>query len=311
MRKLQSSGGPQRILYFFAVFLLVIVWCYAFVAYFKHYDSIHPQVVWATPWLETEVVSVDGILLWNEVLLFAPRSGTVLFPHGTDPLRVAKGSRVARISAGGQLLDIKAPESGYFIGGSDGEENKWKYMQLWSGMQTLPAPKKVTYYKDGTACKQGQLIGKIVLQPQLLRFIGYVDLTAKMQAHLERGELRVKLDEDDTPSKAEIRVYEEYGPKAKIYLNLPWFPPDKIISRNYKLLVEMGHTRGLAVPEKAVVVKNNKQGVFFLKGTNSTFCPVRGQPISGGRFLVTEGLNVGDAIIADATNAREGRVQLW
>ena len=96
MRKLESSGGPQRILYFFAVFLLVIVWCYAFVAYFKHYDSIHPQVVWATPWLETEVVSVDGILLWNEVLLFAPRSGTVLFPHGMirSELRKEAVSRV-------------------------------------------------------------------------------------------------------------------------------------------------------------------------------------------------------------------------
>ena len=311
MRKFEPSRGPQRVLYFFAVFLLAIVWCYAFAAYFKYYDSMHPQIVWATPWLETEVVPVDGILLWNEVVLFASRSGTVLYPQETAPLRVAKGGRVARISTGGQFLDVKTPESGYFIGGLDGEESRWRYAQLWSGVQALPKPKKVVYYKNGQECRAGQPIGKLILQPQPLRFIGYVDLTAKMQAHLEQGELRVKLDEDDTPSKAEVRVYEEYGPKAKIYLNLPWFPPEMIGSRNYKLLVEIGHTRGLAVPEKAVLVKNSQQGVFSLKGTNSVFRPVKGQAVTGGRFLVTEGLNVGDAIVADATKAREGRVKLW
>lgn len=311
MRKRETTGGSQRVLYLFALFLLAIVWCYAFFAYFKYYDSMHPQIVWATPWLETEVVPVEGILLWNEVVLAAPQSGTVLYPRETAPFRVARGGRVGRVSSGGRVYEIKAPESGYFIGGLDGEENQWRYARLWSGVQPIPVPKKVAYYKNGWECVKMQPVGKLIPQPQPLRFIGYIHLSAKIREHLERGELQVKLDEDDTPSKAEVRVYEEYGPKAKIYLNLPWFPPEMIRSRSYRLLVEVGQTRGLSVPEKAVSLKEGRQGVFTIKGTNAIFSPVRGQVVSGGRFLVTEGLNVGDAIVADALKAREGRVKLW
>ncbi|MDR1886124.1 MAG: efflux RND transporter periplasmic adaptor subunit [Synergistaceae bacterium] len=317
--KKQSQRKPDRsvkdivrnILYTICFALIVAGWIYAFRSYFSHYDSLHPEIAWAVPWVQEDVIEAGGIFLWNEVSLSAPIAGTVRFPRGTGPFRVEKGAVVARVSSGSRASDVKAPGEGYFVAGVDGFEDRWRYSDLWPGESELPSVPKVGVLKDGAGVQSGAPIGKIVIQPQELRFIGYADLTGNLEEHLASNRVMVKMDALDTPSRANVRVYEKIGHRVKMYLNLPWFPPDLILSRNYKLIIGAGEMSGVTIPETAVTNRNGRRGAFVLRGSSSHFLEVRGRVIDGGKFLVTEGLKLGDAVIVDADAAREGRVKLW
>jgi hypothetical protein len=299
------------VFYGLAVFLIVCVWIYAFKSYFDHYDSIHPEIAWAVPWVQVDMVRVDGILLWNEEVIASPQAGTVRFPLGAGPLRVSKGAVVAMVTSGSSSSSIKAKEEGYFIAGLDGSEGQWKYSTLWPGQKELPDPPPVKMVSDSASVKRGDLIGKIIPQPQELRLIGYVDLTGDITKKLASNKVMVKMDTLDTPSHAYVRVYDVIGHKAKIYIDIPWFPPQILLSRKYDLIVETGEMSGVAVPESSVGMNGGKKGVYVLRGSEASFVEVKGKIIDGSRFLVTEGLRLGDAVIVDAYGAREGKVRLW
>jgi hypothetical protein len=311
LRREQPGNRAYRILYGLLVLLIVCVWLYAFKAYFDHYDSLHPDIAWAVPWVQTDVVQADGILLWDEEVISAPADGAVKYPLGRGPVRVPRGAVVARVSSGNAISDVKSKSDGYFVAGTDGSEGKWKYSALWPGMKELPSPAPLKMADDGARAKKGDLIGKIVPQPQELRFIGYVDWTDDMRDRLASNRIMAKMDMLDTSSRAYVRVFETFGHKAKIYINVPWFPPQSLMSRKYKLLIETGETSGVAVPETAVIERDGRKGAFVVKGSDASFVEVKGRVIDGAKFLVTDGLRLGDAVVVDGDGGREGRVRLW
>ncbi|MDR1651245.1 MAG: efflux RND transporter periplasmic adaptor subunit [Synergistaceae bacterium] len=307
----RPKGFLYRISYGLIVVLVICGWVYAFKSYFDYYERVHPDITWAVPWVQVDVIPVDGILLWNEIMVTSPRDGSVNYPSGPGPVRVPKGASVAKISSGSAISEVKAKEEGYFIAGLDGAEDGWRYSILWPGTTELPAPAPVTVFKDPSGVKKGAVIGKIIPQPQELRMIGYVDMTEAMAKNLAANRIMVKMDPLDTPSRAYVRVYETIGHRAKIYLDIPWFPPEVLLSRRYSLLVETGETSGAAVPESAVTMKEGRRGVYVLRGSEAVFVEIKGRIIDGSRFLATEGLKLGDAVIVDGYGAREGKVRLW
>jgi hypothetical protein len=302
------------ILYGFFVSLIIGAWIYAIKLYFGHYDSIHPKITWASPWVQTDIVPVDGLLLWDESVLKSPRDGTVKYPLGTGPVRVPKGATVARVSVGSSASDVKSPEEGYFVAGLDGFEDKWKYSEIWSETEKYD-PNAVKMMKDGAKTKKGSPVGKLVRQPQTLRLVAYVYLTEGMKKSLSSKTVNVKMDPLDTPSQADVDVCDpdESGTSAKVLLKVPWFPPQVLMSRKYRLLAQTGETSGVAVPEAAVVSREGKRGVYVLKGAKSVFTEIiEGRVIDASKFLVTSAdLKFGDAVIAEAEDAREGNVRLW
>jgi hypothetical protein len=288
------------------------VWIYAFKSYFSHYDSLHPAITWAVPWVQIDVVPVDGILLWNEDVMISPRDGTVKYPLGKGPVRVPRGTIVARVSSGNTASDIKAHDEGYFVAGVDGMEDQWRYPLLWPGMKELPDPLPIKMIDNESKVRKGDFIGKLIPQPQELRFIGYIDFTNEIESVLRSNKVMVKMDPLDTSSQASVRVFEPMGHKVKVYLNVPWFPPQVLSSRKYKLLIETGETAGVAIPESAVGQKDGKKGAYvLLRGSDASFVEIQGRAIDDSRFLVTEGLKLGDAVIVDGYEAREGKVRLW
>lgn len=310
-RPRQPRRGFYRFFYYVGILAIVVVWIVAFRSYFEHYDSMHPEITWAVPWVQVDVARAKGIFLWNETKLAATGSGTVRYPKGLGPVKVATGDIVARVSTGKATLDVKAPQEGYFLAGLDGAEGQWRYATIWPGTGELPEIQPVKMMREGTNVQKGNPIGKIIFQPQDLRFIGYVDLAGSLKNELEQNKVMVKMDALDTPSKAHVRVYENIGHRAKVYLNLPWFPPQVVTSRNYELIIEAGEAHGVAIPETAVVTRSGNKGTYVLRGSNAVFVPVAGRTISGSRFLVTNGLKLGDAVIVNGSGAREGRVKLW
>jgi len=65
------------------------------------------------------------------------------------------------------------------------------------------------------------------------------------------------------------------------------------------------------VPNSAILRKDDRSGVYLVRGTRVVFVPVEGKPADNGKFIITKGISVGDAIVEDASTAREGRIQLW
>lgn len=307
----QTKKKLYGIFYYFAIAVIVVAWIVAFRSYFENYDSMHPEITWVVPWVQVDMVEAEGIFLWNETKLAASASGKVRYPKGPGPHKVAAGEVVARISSGQAVYDVKAPQAGYFLAGFDGAEGQWKYADIWPGVAPLPKGGTVKMARDGDGVTKGNPVGKLIHQPQELRFIGYTDLSPPLKDALENDRVMVKMDPLDTPSRAHVRVYDDIGHRAKIYLNLPWFPPDIVLSRNYSLIIEAGETHGVVVPESAVATKNGVIGTYVLRGSHSVFVPLNGRTISGSRYLATNGLKLGDAVIVNGAAAREGRVKLW
>jgi hypothetical protein len=304
-------SAAYKVFYGLAVAIIAFVWAYAFKSYFGHYESTHPDVAWAAPWVQVDDMRIDGVLLWNEDVLRAPSSGRVKYPMGRGPVRAPRGAVVASVSSGSSRFAVKAPSEGYFVAGLDGLEGEWRYPKLWPGAGEIPEPPPIKMFEDGAEVKKGAPIGKLVGQPQGLRFIGYAVLTGEMRAILASNDLKVKMDALDTPSRAPVRVYEIMGVAAKIYIDVPWFPMSVLKSRKYCLLAETGEASGVAVPESAIGEKGGRRGVFVLRGAETRFTAVEGRAIGEGRFLATKGLKLGDVVIVNADGASEGRIKLW
>lgn len=301
-----------RPLYWLIVAAVVALWIWGFKLYFQRYDYLHPDVTWAVPGMDEELVEAEGALLWTETVLTAPFEGTVTYPQGTGPVRVGKGAVVATVKSAAKTTEIKAYRQGYFVAGVDGSEESWKYSELWPGTDLIPRAQKLKLMQNGAQTAYGQPVGKLIEQPQDLRFIGYSGVSGNMGRQIKNKRLKVKMDERDTVSTAEIRVYNDLpGGKVKLYLTLPWFQPSLLMSRNYRLIIEAGSVEGAIVPETALLRKNGGLGVYLVRGSRVLFRPVAGKYLDGGNFLVTEGLSVGDAIVENAETAREGRIQLW
>jgi hypothetical protein len=310
-RENRTKGAAYTVCYFISVAAILWGWIYAFRSYFRHYDSLHPEIAWAVPIVREDVVEADGVFLWDEIVLASPGAGSVRFPRGRGPVRVEKGAVVARVASRSREFDVRAVNEGYFIAGVDGMESSWKYSSLWLEERELPSVPRVELIRDGTDVKKDAPVGKIVPQPQVLHFIGYADLTGSLEAHLDENRVMVKMDRLDTPSRADVRVYEKIGHRAKISMSMPWFPPDMMLSRNYKLVIGTGTMSGVSIPETAVTNRGGLKGAFVLKGSSSHFSEIKGRVIDGGKYLVTEGLRLGDAVVVDGDSAREGRVKLW
>ena len=133
VRQISRNDEEQRefrLDYWIAVLVIIIIWVWGVKLYFTRYDYLRPEIAWATQGMNTEVVKSEGVLLWSESLLTSEKNGVISYPQGVGPVRVGKGTVLAVITSGSVTTNIKAPDVGYFIAGTDGLEMGWKYSQL-------------------------------------------------------------------------------------------------------------------------------------------------------------------------------------
>ena len=306
--KPEEKKRSFRITYWLGVAAIAALWAWGFKSYFNRYEYLHPGITWAVPGIEIGVIKVKGLLLWKETVLKSPASGAVLYPLGRGPVRVARGAVVARVGG----LEVKAFQQGYFVAGFDGKEGAWRYSELWEKNADFFRKKvDLRLVEENALVVRGVEIGKIIEQPQDLRFLGYMKPKGDAEEQIRRKKFRVRMDVDDTVSRADIRVTQKSGELTKIYVTMPWFPPDLVLSRNYTLTIDAGLTKGALVPESAILEKNGSRGLYLVRGARVIFTPVEGIMIENNRFLVTKGVSIGDAIVENAAEAREGRIQLW
>jgi len=307
----EEEKRGSSFVYWLAIILIIMAWAFAFKIYFSSYENLHPDIAWAAPGMNRNIAEADGVYLWDETVLAAPIAGKVYYPKGKGPVRVAFGETVAKIVSETAVKEIRAFQQGYFVAGTDGKEGNWRYSLIWPDLEKLPEVASVNIIEEGSPVMEKDLVGKLVPQPQELRFIGLVESSTKMKKQLEKKELRYMMDKEDTPAPATVDISAETGDKIKFLAKIPCFNAELLLNRRGKIIVETGHEEGSVVPVTAVTTRHGKPGVFLVKGTRVVFQEIEGHEIEDNRYLVTDGVIVGEAIVENAENAKEGRIQIW
>jgi hypothetical protein len=298
-------GFLKKTLYYSIALALGVGVIEAYFLWLDNYNTLHPDVVQAVAMGYVEELPLEGILIWDEEVVPAPREGIVTYPSFL-PRRVAKGEVMAAVDG----VAVKAGVTGYFFPALDGQEGKWVYSRLWPGSPRLTV-KEAELLENGSRLRKGDPVGKLVPQPQDLRCIAYFDKTLSLERDMKRGFIDVKTEPYGKSRQAVIRASDDVGQKAKVYLTLPFFPPEILRSRYFSCRVVAGDQYGVSLPESAVIMREGKLGVFMVQGNVTEFTEVEGFPAEEGSFFITKGIAPGNFVVLYANNAKEGAIRFW
>ena len=282
----------------------------AYLGWWSNFRSFRPEFSTAEPLLIKETATTESVLLWAESVIVSPADGKVHYPLGKEPARVSKGDVVAEVRSENGNTAVKALQSGYFVPALDRFEGKWSFSGIWPGDGQLPSAGNLAWKHEGTRVSRGEGIGKLIPQPQDLRVIAYLGMDNAARGQVERGFVLFSL-EGERPQKAPIRAVQDYGPKAKIYITLPFFPLRVLSSRVREIEFFHGERKGVVLPESAILQKSGSMGVFAFDSGKLEYRGIKGQPLAGSRFLVTEGLKAGELVLSQASLGAERKVLLW
>ncbi|MDR2180632.1 MAG: hypothetical protein LBP21_10010 [Synergistaceae bacterium] len=299
-------GFFKKTVYYAIVVILVMAVVEAYLLWLDNYNMLHPEVVAATAMGYVEELPLDGVLVWDERVVPAPREGVVTYLFH-EPRRVQKGDTVAAID--GVAVAVDTP--GYFSPILDGQEGKWVYAKLWHGFSQFPLLENPRPVQEGLPLEKGKPLGKLVPQPQDLRCIAYLDKTISLEQDIKRGFLEIKTEPAGKGRQAAVRASVEVGQKVKVYLTLPFFPPEILRRRTFSCSVLTGNRQGVALPHSAVVLREGALGVLMVKGTVTEFTQVEGFPADESNFFITKGVVPGNVVVLHADKVKEGVVRLW
>ena len=274
-------------------------------AWYEDYSLSTPRIIEAVSTSYTEEQPLEGILLWEEQLIYAPKKGILTYPS-PRPHMVSKGEKLAALDG----TAVQAPYPAYFFPALDGQEGNWFYSRLWPDFAPFPEFDNAELLESGTIMRRGDPIGKLIPQPQTLRCIAYLDSSPSLNRNLNVKEpfLRIKLNENSKEHKAEVVAFKYSGLKLKIYLRLPFFPPDVLRSRRFSAKVVTGIEYGVMVPDTAVITKNGKNMVFLVQGNSPVLKEIEGFPVLGNgmfdekNFFIEKGIVPGNRLILNAGN---------
>jgi hypothetical protein len=296
----------KRVFYYVTVLLIAIIVYKIYFYWLDAYRYANPAVFQTESGIYAEEIPFEGVLLWEERLIFASTAGAISYPS-LSPRRVRKGELLCSINGVAQ----NSPDAGYFCPALDGYEDNWNYSLLWPGTSPLPSPPKATPILNGTHVDIKQPIGKIIPQPQELRAIAWIDVTPTLEQDIKRSRIKVRRIENDWGLWAEIRTKTVISQKTKIYVTLPFFTPEMAESRTFSWKISAGEQNGIYVPNSSVIFKDGVMGVYVIKGNEAIFSEVEAFHVDEYNFFITSGIIPGDMLIIDATRAREGQVNVW
>ena len=306
MRSRNDWGLIKNLIYYSAIFIVLVVVAMVYRLWLNNYNMLHPEVVQAVAMGYVEELPLEGLLIWDEQVLDTPKEGILTYPSPL-PRRVAKGEPLAAVDG----VAVKAGSPGYFIPALDGQEGNWVYSRLWSGFADFPAFGPALPLRNGEYLGKGIPFGKLIPQPQDLRCIAYLDRTPSLERDLKRGFIEIKTEPNGKARRAAIRTTFSEGQKIRVYLTLPFFPPSVLTSRAFVCSVLTGDRQGVSVPDTAVVLRDGKLGVLMVQGSVTEFIEIDGFPASEGSFFVTKGVLPGNVVVLHADKVREGAVRLW
>ena len=305
----EGRGGLfGRLFYYTAFFLIVVGVAKFYLIWLENYRLLHPEVIEALAAGYIEEQPLDGILLWDEQLVYAPRDGVLTYLSPL-PRRVSKGEVVAALDG----ASVRVPTPGYFFPALDGQEGHWVYSRLWPEFAPFPFFRSAVLLENGTQLRKGAPVGKLVPQPQFLRCIAYLDCSPSIERSLQRknATIKIRMEPDGKDRGAEVVAVKFSGQKIKVCLRLPFFPASVLYSRAFSCRVITGDLQGVMVPDTAVVTRDGRNLVFVVQGSRVLSQDVEGFPADEKHFFITKGVMPGNKLILHADKTLSGVIRLW
>ncbi|MBQ9389169.1 MAG: hypothetical protein IJU07_03225 [Synergistaceae bacterium] len=309
MSRRKRKGLPQRLLYYSIILFIVMMGYRVYASWYENYKHSHPQVIDAVTTNYSEEQPLNGILLWDEHLIYATQDGFLTYPS-PRPRMVSKGEILAAIDGSA----IYAPYPAYFYPALDGQEGNWVYPKLWPDFAPYPEFNDAALIENGTYLQRGEPIGKLVPQPQTLRCIAYLDSSPSLERTLRNKtnpSIKIRTEYEGKERKAEVVAVKSSGPKLKVYLRLPFFPPSLLRSRRFTASVVTDVQKGILVADTAVITKEGKNRVFILQGNSPIPQEVEGFPADEKNFFIEKGVRHGDKLILDAETIKDANERIW
>ena len=289
---------PLRLVQYTVIVVIFVMGYRVYRLWYEGYRLSHPQIIETVSTNYNEEQPLDGILLWDEQLIYAHQSGLLTYPS-PRPHLVAKGEILAAIDGSA----VRAPYPAYFYPGLDGEEGNWVYPKLWPDFAPFPEFQDAQLIENGTHLQRGDPVGKLVPQPQVLRCIAYLDYTPSLERALrnkENASIRIRTEYEGKDRKADVVTFKSSGQKLKVYLRLPFFPPEILKSRKFSASVVTDVQKGVMVPDTAVITRGGKNMVFVVQGNSPELRAVEGFPADDGNFFIESGIAPGSKLILNA-----------
>ena len=309
----RRNNLPQRLLLYSVVMVIFMIGYKVYRAWYEQYRVSHPQIIEAMTTNYNEEQPLDGILLWDEQLIYAPQAGLLSYPS-PRPRMVAKGEIVASLDG----TAVRAPYPAYFYPGLDGKEGSWVYPKLWPDFAPFPEFGDAPLIENGTRLNRGDPIGKLVPQPQVLRCIAYLDKTpslARALSNKENAVIRIRTEFEGKDRKADVVAVKSSGQKFKVYLRLPFFPPEVLRSRGFTASVVTDVQKGVMVPDTAVITREGKNMVFVVQGNSPELRAVEGFPADERNFFIEKGVEPGSKLILNADSLSQNwgndNIRIW
>ncbi|MBQ3457732.1 MAG: hypothetical protein IJQ74_03530 [Synergistaceae bacterium] len=305
----RRRGLPQRLLYYSLLIFICLMGYRVYSSWLEDYKLSHPQIIEAVTTNYSEEQPLDGILLWDEQLIYATQDGILTYPS-PRPRITAKGEILAALDGSAVI----APYPAYFYPALDGQEGNWVYPKLWPDFAPLPEFEEAHLIENGTHMRRGEPIGKLVPQPQILRCIAYLDTTPSLERALSNKDnpvIRIRTEYEGKERKADVVAVKSSGQKLKVYLRLPFFPPSVLRSRKFTASVITDVQKGVMVPDTAVITKEGKNQVYVLEGNSPVAKEVEGFPADEKNFFIEKGVRHGEKLILDAEVIKNENERLW
>ncbi|MBQ9434395.1 MAG: hypothetical protein IJU26_09290 [Synergistaceae bacterium] len=313
MSSRKGTPLPFRLVQYTVILIIFGMGYKVYVLWYNTYRLSHPQIIEAVTTNYSEEQPLNGILLWDEQLIYAPKTGILTYPS-PRPRIVAKDEIVAALDG----TAVRAPYPAYFYPGLDGEEGNWVYPKLWPDFAPFPEFHDAELIENGTYLQRGEPIGKLVPQPQTLRCIAYLDSTPSLERAVRNPNapaIRIRTEHDGKERKADVVTHKSAGQKMKVYLRLPFFQPSILRSRRFTASVVTAEQKGVMVPDTAVITRAGKNMVFVVQGNSPELREVEGFPSDEETFFIEKGVAPGNKLILNADSLSQSmgdeNIRIW
>ena len=303
----------QKFIYYVIIVFIMMMGYRVYKIWYENYKLSNPQLIEAMSTNYSEEQPLNGILLWDEQLVYAPQDGILTYP--TPQARyVAKGEILAALDG----IAVRAPYPAYFYPALDGQEGEWVYPKLWPDFAPFPEFNAASLIENGTFMGRGEPIGKLIPQPQILRCIAYLDTTPSLANALNTKDsptIRIKTEFEGKERRAEVVAVKSSGQKLKVYLRLPFFPPELLKSRSFTASVVTDIQKGVMIPDTAVITREGKNMVFVVNGNSTELRAIEGFPAEDGNFFIEKGIQPGTKLILNADtiifHVKDENLRIW
>ena len=303
----------QRLINYIVIIIILMIGYRVYKLWYENYKLSNPQLIEAMSTNYSEEQPLTGILLWDEQLMYAPQDGIFTYPS-PRPHYVSKGEIMAALDG----VAVRAPYPAYFYPALDGQEGNWVYPKLWPDFAPFPEFENATLIENGTFLARGEPIGKLIPQPQVLRCIAYLDSTPSLARALNdknNPTIRIRTEFEGKERRAEVVAVKPSGQKFKVYLRLPFFPPNALRSRLFNASVITDIQKGVMVPDTAVITREGKNMVLIVNGNSTELHAVDGFPADDGNFFIEKGVQPGNKLILNADiiniNFKDEKLRIW